>query len=94
MDSFTVRSIVMRTRKTTLKASFPTIIFEGFKFLSDVLRLAPALITQSCVSATPIPAMPCLDDLNDCLLQDNNESWAEEELEATMFPSEPSCLDF
>ena len=37
--------------------------------------------------------MPCLDELNNWLLQDNNDSRTEEELEVAMFPPEPSCLD-
>ena len=37
--------------------------------------------------------MPCLGKLNDWVLKDNGDSWTEEELEADMFPPEPSCLD-
>ena len=60
--------------------------FKGFKVCRDAMQMVPALIAEACASAPPIPVMPCLDELNDWLLLDNNASWNEDELEATMFP--------
>ena len=58
----------------------PSNPFKGFKFCHDAMKMAPALIAQSLASAPPIPVMPCLDELNDWLLRDNNDSWTEDEL--------------
>ena len=67
--------------------------FKGFKYCRDAVCMAPALIAWSCPSAIPLPVIPCLDKLNNQLLEDNSDSWTEEELEAAMFSPEPSCLD-
>jgi hypothetical protein len=67
--------------------------FKDFKFCPDAVRVAPARLARSCASVDPCPIMPCLADLNEWLLADKNESWTEEELEAAMYPPNPSCLN-
>ena len=71
----------------------PTNPFKGFKFCHDSMQMAPAAVPQSCVSSPPIPFMPCLDELNDWLMQDRKDSWTKEESEAAMYPPKPPCLN-
>ena len=55
--------------------------------------ITPSLTPQFCAFATPMPIMPYLAKLNKWLLEDRDDLWTEEDLDAAMFPPEQSCLD-
>ena len=56
------------------------------------MRVAPAIIAVACTPVTSFPGMPCMAELNNWLLVDQDNNWTEEELEATLFPPNSLCL--
>ena len=51
-----------------------------------------AFLAKACTSSILFPVMPCLAELNNWLLVDQDNNWTEEELEATLFPPNSLCL--
>ena len=83
----------MRTRKAASKASSPTILSRASNVAVTLCIWRQPLLLSSVHLPHPLPVMSCLDELNDRVLRDNNDSWTEEKLDAVMFPPGPSCLD-
>ena len=67
--------------------------FKDFQFCPGAMRVATALLAWSCASGAPLLTMHCLAEFNEWLMKDKYNMWPEEELEASMFPPSPSCLD-
>ena len=67
--------------------------FKDFKFSPDAMCVTPAIVSATCTLDTTCLVMPCLAELNDWLLSDQNDDWTMEEIKAALFPADPSCLD-
>jgi hypothetical protein len=76
-----------------IEAFPPHNLFKDFKFCPEVMRVATALPSKSCPSNIPLLVMPCLIEFNEWMLEDQDDDWTEDELEAAIFPPSSPYLD-